>query len=75
MEEKRPTEALVEYEAVLKIAPNRFNAVYGAASAAEASGNATVASQYFHKLTETAVGEERPELVAARKKVVVASQK
>jgi tetratricopeptide (TPR) repeat protein len=69
--EKRPKEALVEYEAVLKIAPNRFNAVYGAASAAEASGNAVVASQYFHKLTETAVGDERPELVAARKKVVV----
>ena len=75
IEEKRPKEALVEYEAVLKIAPNRFNAVYGAASAAEASGNATLAHQYFHKLTETAVGEERPELVAARKKVVMTSQK
>lgn len=75
MEEKRPKEALVEYEAVLKTAPNRFNAVYGAASAAEASGNATVASQYFHKLTEIAVGDERPELVAARKKVVMTSQK
>jgi tetratricopeptide (TPR) repeat protein len=75
MEEKRPKEALVEYEAVLKIAPNRFNAVYGAASAAEASGNATVASHYFHKLIETAVGDQRPELVAARKKVVMTSQK
>ncbi|MGA7380711.1 MAG: hypothetical protein WBX03_07640, partial [Terriglobales bacterium] len=75
MEEKHPKEALVEYEAVLKIAPNRFNAVYGAASAAEVSGNATVASQYFRKLTETAVGEERPELVEARKKVVMTSQK
>ncbi len=75
MEEKRPKEALVEYEAVLKIAPNRFNAVYGAASAAEASGNVTLANQYFHKLTETAVGDERPELVAARKKVVVTSQR
>lgn len=75
MEQKRPQEALVEYEAVLKIAPNRFNAVYGAASAAEAGGNATVASQYFHKLTEIAVGDERPELVAAREKVVVTSQK
>jgi tetratricopeptide (TPR) repeat protein len=75
MEEKRPKEALVEYEAVLKIAPNRFNAVYGAASAAEASGNATVASHYFRTLTETAVGDERPELVTARKKVVMTSQK
>jgi hypothetical protein len=75
MTENHPKEALVEYEAVLKIAPNRFNAVYGAASAAEASGDATVASRYFHKLTETAVGDERPELVAARKKVVMTSQK
>ena len=74
-EEKNPKEALVEYVAVLKIAPNRFNAVYGAASAAEASGNASAASQYFRKLTETAVGDERPELVAARKKIVMTSQK
>ena len=41
------------------------------ASAAEASGNATVANQYFRKLTEVAVGDERPELVAARKKIAV----
>lgn len=75
MEQRRPQEALVEYVAVLKIAPNRFNAVYGAAMAAEASGNASEASQYFRKLTETAVGDERPELVAARKKAVMTSQK
>ncbi len=62
-------ESLTEYQAVLKIAPNRFNALYGAASAAEISGNTAVASQFFRKLTEIAVGDERPELVAARKKV------
>ena len=73
--ENRPKEALVEYQAVLKIAPRRFNAVYGAARAAEANGDAIVASQYFHQLTETAVGDERPELVAARKKAVLTSQK
>ena len=65
----RNSEALAEYETVLKIAPNRFNALYGAAQAAEASGNATVANQYFRKLVEIAVGDERPELVAARKKI------
>jgi hypothetical protein len=64
-------ESLVEYQAVLKIAPNRFNALYGAASAAEASGNTAVANQYFRKLTEIAVGDERPELVSARKKIAV----
>jgi hypothetical protein len=65
----RADESLVEYQAVLKIAPNRFNALYGAASAAEASGNAATANQYFVKLTEIAFGDERPELVAARKKI------
>jgi tetratricopeptide (TPR) repeat protein len=66
----RPAESLKEYEAVLKVAPNRFNAVYGAARAAESAGNAEAARMYFRKLTEFAVGDERPELVAARKKVV-----
>jgi len=61
--------AVVEYQAVLKIAPNRFNAVYGAASAAESAGNLVLANQFFHKLTEVAVGNERPELVTARKKI------
>ena len=66
--------ALEEYQAVLKVAPNRFNALYGAASAAETAGNATLANQLFQKLTETAVGEERPELVAARRKVAEIAQ-
>jgi hypothetical protein len=67
-------ESFAEYQAVLKIAPNRFNALYGAANSAEASGNATAANQYFRKLTETAVGDERPELVTARKKIAVTAR-
>src|SRR5712691_2056446 len=67
--EHRSEESLVEYQSVLKIAPNRFNALYGAAKAAEASGDASAAANYFQKLTEIAVGDERPELVAARKKI------
>jgi tetratricopeptide (TPR) repeat protein len=69
LKENHPQESLVEYEAVLKISPNRFNALFGAASAADAAGNATAANSYFHKLTEVAVGDERPELLTARKKV------
>jgi hypothetical protein len=64
----RPAESLREYEAALKIAPNRFNAVYGAACAAESAGNTEAAKIYFRKLMEFAVGDERTELVAARKK-------
>jgi tetratricopeptide (TPR) repeat protein len=70
--ENRPAEALEVYQAVLKIAPKRFNAVYGAACAAEAMENASAAKSYFRNLTEFAVGDERPELVAARKKVAAA---
>jgi hypothetical protein len=67
--ENRPQESFKEYQAVLKIAPNRFNAVYGAACAAEAARNAEAAKIYFQKLTEFAFGDERTELTATRKKM------
>jgi len=63
-------ESLTEYQAVLKIAPNRFNALYGAGTAAEESGDASAAAGYFRKLTEIAVGDERPELRTVRQKLV-----
>jgi tetratricopeptide (TPR) repeat protein len=72
--EKLPQESLTQYEAVLKIAPNRFNALYGAATSAEAAGNAPAATQYFQQLTEVALGNERPELVTARKKISARAQ-
>jgi tetratricopeptide (TPR) repeat protein len=71
--ENRPKESLSEYRSVLKIAPNRFNALYGAAGAAEASGDAGEAQSYFRKLTEVGVGDERPELRTARKKLLEAT--
>jgi len=71
--ENRPQESLVEYAKVLKVAPNRFNALYGAAVSAEATGNAMQANQYFRKLTEIGVGDERVELQLARKKVSLAA--
>jgi tetratricopeptide (TPR) repeat protein len=70
----KPEQALAQFEAVLKVAPNRFNALYGAATAAESSGNRTAAALYFHKLTEVAVGDERPELVAARKQLALTAK-
>jgi tetratricopeptide (TPR) repeat protein len=75
LHQQQPQEALVEYETVLKVAPNRFNALYGAASAADAVGNTAAAARYFQKLTEIAVGEERPELEIARKKVAVTAKR
>jgi tetratricopeptide (TPR) repeat protein len=72
---KHPQEALVEYQEVLKIAPKRFNALYGAASAAEASGNEAIASRYFRELVQVSVGDERPELRVARKKAAITAAK
>lgn len=68
--EHRPKDALAEYQAGLKVAPNRFNALYGAGRAAEASGDAVAARSYYQKLTQVAVGDERPELKAARQSLV-----
>src|SRR5947209_2780937 len=70
--QRGPKQALAEYEAVLKTAPNRFNAVYGAAMAADAAGDATLATLYFHQLINIGVGDERPELATAQKKLIAA---
>jgi tetratricopeptide (TPR) repeat protein len=68
----QPKQALAEFESVLKVAPNRFNALYGAATAADAAGDRAAATDYFRKLNEIAVGDERPELVTARQKMTIA---
>jgi tetratricopeptide (TPR) repeat protein len=67
-------ESLTEYQAVLKLAPKRFNALFGAASAAEASGDNKAAAAYFQELNTIAVGDEREELKTARSKMTVAKK-
>ena len=66
LEQKHPQEALEAFQAVLQVAPKRFNALYGAATAADAAGKAQDASRYFKELVEVSVGNERPELARAR---------
>jgi tetratricopeptide (TPR) repeat protein len=67
MEAKRPTEALTEYRMVLKNAPNRFDALLGAARAAQAAGDASGAQTFYAKLTELCPsGADRPELAEAK---------
>lgn len=50
MQLHRPAEALAAYRDALKIAPNRFDSLYGAAQAARLAGNAEAAKQYFAEL-------------------------
>ena len=52
MESGKPAEAMLEYERVLEIAPNRFNSLYGAGHAAELAGNTDKAKFYYSKLIQ-----------------------
>jgi hypothetical protein len=52
MELHQPAQALGEYESVLKVSPNRFNDLYGAAAAAQMAGDSIKAKDYYSKLRE-----------------------
>ena len=69
LELNRPADALKEFEASLRNAPNRFNGVYGAAKAAMALGDQRKAKTYFSRLVELCpnADSERPELGQAKK--------
>jgi tetratricopeptide (TPR) repeat protein len=64
----RPAEALAEFERSLKRDPNRFRGIYGAARAAEASGNLQSSRDYYTRLLAMTADRdtERPELIQAR---------
>lgn len=63
-----PVQAFAEFERSLIRDPNRFRAIYGAARAAEASGNQRAARDYYAKLLKLTVNRdtERPELAQAK---------
>ena len=68
LEAKRPQQALVEYQTNLKLHPNRFDGLYGAARAAEEAGKQSDAEEYYALLVKTCEGgtSTRPELSRAR---------
>lgn len=68
LEQGAAGEALKEYQAVLKVAPRRFNATAGAAKSAAKVGNASEARAYAVQLLEIAkdADSSRPELIWAR---------
>jgi tetratricopeptide (TPR) repeat protein len=66
----RPSEALKEFEATLTKEPNRFRSLYGAAKAANLSGERKTAQTYFQKLLKVAERADKPgreELAEARR--------
>jgi tetratricopeptide (TPR) repeat protein len=64
----RPQEALAEYQRSMKIDPNRFNGLAGAAQAAELGNRADEASQYYAQLLKNCATSDsnRPELQKAK---------
>ena len=68
LEAKHPQQALVEYQTDLKVNPNRFNGLYGAARAAEDAGKQNDANEYYALLLKNCDGgsSTRPELSHAR---------
>jgi hypothetical protein len=68
LEANHPQQALAEYQVDLKINPNRFNGLYGAARAAEAAGKQSDANEYYALLVKVCEGgnSTRPELSRAR---------
>ena len=59
LEQHRNREALVEYEAVLGAAPNRFNALYGAGAAAERMGDKPRAKAHYEQLVAQSSRSDR----------------
>jgi tetratricopeptide (TPR) repeat protein len=68
LELKQPGQAMAEFEATLRTAPNRFNALCGAARAAKLAGDNEKAKTYYAKLLAICnhADGDRPELQDAR---------
>jgi len=68
LELKQPKEALLEFEATLKAEPNRFRSLFGAAQAAELSGDTGKARARYTELVSLCdhADTQRPELQQAK---------
>jgi tetratricopeptide (TPR) repeat protein len=73
LEAKRPEDALREYEISLKVDPNRFNSLNGAALAAMAAGKPDVAKTYHAQLLKNLEGVTSQRAEAVRARTLVAS--
>ena len=71
LESNHPEQALGEYEQSMKIDPNRFNGLYGAARAAELAKQSDKAEHYYAQLVKNCASSKssRPELARAKQAV------
>lgn len=75
LEMKRPEQALEEYKGDLRFNPKRFNGLYGAAQAAEMSGQAGQATEYYAVMVKTCEGGSSGRAELAKAKQAVVAQK
>jgi tetratricopeptide (TPR) repeat protein len=61
LEMKEPAQALEQFETTLTKEPGRFRALYGAAEAAQLSGNSEASLRYFGELLNACAHPEKPE--------------
>jgi tetratricopeptide (TPR) repeat protein len=68
LEQNQPEQALAAFEASLRLAPNRFDSLFGAGRAAELAGASSKAQTYYSQLATMckSAESERPELHAAK---------
>ncbi len=74
LEQGQAPAALREFEASLKEHPNRFRGLFGAARAAELSGDRQKAAGYYEKLVTLASKADTPRLEIVRAKAFVGSR-
>src|SRR5205823_13680004 len=60
LEMNEPAQASEQFEATLKKEPERFRALYGAAHAAQLSGNRDASQMYFRELLKVCVHADKP---------------
>jgi Tfp pilus assembly protein PilF len=68
LESNEPAQALKEFEASMRVEPNRFRGFFGAARAAEQAGDKVKARTYYSQLVANSgkADSERPEVRQAK---------
>ena len=72
LEAKQPALAMAEYDAALKISPNRFKALQGAAKSAELAGDRDRAKVYYTRLLTVAAASDGQRVEVAEARAFVA---
>jgi len=76
MELRKPGDAVKAYAATLVEAPNRFDALLGAAQASQAAGDTHAAQNYYSQLLKIAdPAADRPELKEVKSYLAPANER